>query len=110
MGDVRDYKLREYVRAERVNETGWVNTRNGREFARHGSYLVYGNNGVRLVRGEAFEREYVEVDIAVAEFNPAGKSVGEVVDFMRLNPDEIERVKDAERKGGNRKGILEYRV
>lgn len=107
MGEIRSYRLRENVRAERVTEAGWTNTRNGREFAHYGTYKVYGNNGLRLVRREAFEGEYEPVD-TVAEFNPDNYSVLEVVNFLKLNPDEIERVKAFENRGKQRKTILDY--
>ena len=88
-----------------------VGTRDGVRGARAGDYVVYGNDGTRIVKGSEFDAEYVLVETEESEarkFTPAGKSVEDVVEFLKENPDEVERVKQLERDGGSRKGILNY--
>jgi hypothetical protein len=107
---VKEYRYVKTVRAERVNESGNVITNTGPVFAAEGSYLVYAETGgFKVVDGDVFEKGYSEVK-RDSEFVPQGKTVDQVVDYLKENPDDIERVKQLERDGASRKGILEYEV
>lgn len=111
MGDVLEYRHRDYVKAERLENDGNVYLSGGKSFGKAGDYLVYEANGTRLVKGAEFEREFVVVEESISEsrkFSPLGKTVDEVLEFLREFPDEIDRVKQEERDGGSRKGILDY--
>lgn len=111
MAEVREYKKRDFIRAEKVVESGRVVVGNGPTQVRAGDYLVYGSGATKVVKGSEFEKEYILVEDEESEargYSPAGKSVEEVVNFLKENPDEINRVKQLEKKGGSRKGILSY--
>lgn len=111
MAEVRDYKKRDYVRAELIETDSQVGTRDGMRGAKAGDYLVYESAGTRVVKGSVFNAEFVLVESEESEarqFSPGGKSVEEVLEFLKENPDEVERVKQLERDGGSRKGILNY--
>lgn len=111
MSKVRNYKLREFVKAEKLSKNGDVYTSKGREYAKAGDYLVYNNLGTFIVRGTFFEEQYVAVEQDESDartFTPAGKTVNEVREFMDNNPDECVRVRSLELKGAGRKGITEY--
>lgn len=114
MSDYQEFRARETVKAIRLTEDGYVFTKNGKEFGRVGDYLQdVPNDGVFLVSGEWFDENYEPIPEAVTEarkFSPTGKTIPEVLEFLKENPDEIERVKQLERDGGSRKGILEYEV
>jgi hypothetical protein len=113
MSDYQEYRKREYVKALKLTESDYVFTTNGKEFGREGDYLMQTEDGTYLVSGEWFDEQYEPVPEEVTEarkFVPAGKTVEQVIEFLRENPEEIERVKQLERDGGSRKGILEYAV
>lgn len=114
MSEYQEYRARESVRALKLTESDYVFTKNGKEFAREGDYLMeIPDDGVFLVSGEWFDEKYEPIPEAVSEarkFTPTGKTIPEVLEFLKENPDEIERVKQLERDGGSRKGILEYEV
>lgn len=111
MSEVLEYKHREYVKAEKLDKDGNVYLAGGKSPAKTGDYLVYEEKGTRLVKGEDFERDFVLVEESVSEarkFSPIGKTVDVVLEFLHEHPDEVDRVKQEERDGGSRKGILEY--
>lgn len=111
MGDVQEYRHREFVRAEKLEGNGTTFTGNGVVEYHEGDYLVYGEKGTVLVKGSVFEREFVLLEESVREarqFTPAGKTVEAVLEFLKENPDEVSRVKELEASGGKRRGILEY--
>lgn len=102
------YRVKGTISAERVEEASRVMTTSSVAWANEGDYLVH-DNGTVLVSKDEFERIYEEVsDEGDKEFHPAGKTVPQVLEFLDENPDQVERVKQDERDGGNRKGILEY--
>lgn len=111
MAEARDYKLRTHVRAEKLEKDKSVGTANGVQTGYAGDYLVHvPGYGTKLVKGNAFEAEYVPVgdeEKVVAEFTPKGKTVDVVLEFLSANPGERERVLQEERDGASRKGILE---
>lgn len=109
---VQEYRLKNHVIAERIPEGGEVFTVRGKEFANEGDYLVH-SLGATLIPGSVFDAQYEVVPDSIVQarkFNPDGKTVDEVLNFFRENPDEIERVKELERGGGNRKGITDYEI
>jgi len=63
----------------------------------------------RVMAGEDFDAEYDEIQ-GDAEFHPAGKTEDAVLEFLAANPDQVDRVKQEERDGASRKGILNYDV
>lgn len=111
---MNEYRARGTVHAEKVAESGNVVTNNGVVFAPEGSYLVYAKDGgFTVVDGDVFEKEYAEVKSekkSDKDFVPQGNTVDQVVEYFRDNPDDVERVKQLERDGASRKGILEYEV
>lgn len=113
MGEILEFRPREILRAERVEEFARVVTINGVEEAKPGEWLAYVPGGVQILANSYMEREYELVPESVSEsrkFTPGGKTVDEVLEFFREYPEEVERVKQLERDGGSRKGILEYEV
>lgn len=114
MSEYQDYRSRHAVKALKLTETENVFTTSGKEFAEAGDYLLKSADGlVYLVKEDAFDDMYELVPEAVTAaraFTPDGKTIPEVVEFFKDNPDEIERVKQLERDSGSRKGILEYEV
>lgn len=105
---MKEYRVKATVRAEKIEETSRVMTDTGVSEANAGDYLVYLNGGgCIVVQGSEFDDKYAEVK-GDNEFHPAGNTVDAVVEFLKNNPDQIDRVKQEERDGGNRKGILEY--
>jgi hypothetical protein len=110
---IQEYRLREYVQAERIEHSGTVFTSHGPVFGKEGDYLLHRSGRVVYVVADAFEDKYEPVPEDVSEarkFVPGGKTVDQVLEFLKENPDEVERVKKLEREGGSRKGILEYEV
>jgi len=105
----KEYRSKKRVIAEKVEESGQVMTSNGPGFAFAGDYLVHEVTGTRVVAGEDFDAEYDEIQ-GDAEFHPAGKTVDAVLEFLAANPDQVDRVKQEERDGASRKGILNYDV
>lgn len=113
MGDIVEYMSTRRVLAEKLDEGEYVNATSGRIWGNAGDYVTYTADGAYVVPGDEFEREYKPIPEDVSEarkFIPAGKTVEQVVEFLKENPDEIERVKQLERDGGSRKGILEYEI
>lgn len=111
MGDVQEYRARGTIRAEKVEEDTRIVTVHGVENVKAGDYLVYQSGGVSVMSGAAFEKEYVVLEESVSEarkFTPAGKTVEVVLEFLKANPDEIERVRELEEDGASRKKILDY--
>lgn len=104
---MKEYRLKGTIQAEKVPENTRMVTVHGPVDIEAGDYLIYTHEGVKVVNGKLFENEYSEVK-GDSEFKPAGKLVDVVVEFMRENPDQVERIKQEERDGANRKGILEY--
>jgi hypothetical protein len=60
-------------------------------------------------RSHVADRSELPADLPVSDadplFHPDGKSVSEVIDYLRANPAEVERVRTEERLGANRKTI-----
>ena len=105
--DPKVYRRSGTVKAEQVSVTGPVSTGNGLGFANEGDYLVYGDQGTYVVTCGDFEDNWTEVK-GDPEYSPAGKTVDQVIDFMRENPDQVDRIKSEEKSGGQRKGILNF--
>lgn len=109
---VNEYRARNTVRAEQLEEGGNHVTANGVSYIPAGDYLVHiPGYGTRRVEKDAFESEYVVITDAEAEvraYVPEGQTVEKVLEFLRDNPDEVERIKALESVAGKRKGILEY--
>lgn len=103
----KEYRSKARVTAEKLTETGQVMTSNGPGFAFAGDYLVHGAMGTRIIPGEDFEHGWDEVK-GDNEFHPAGKTVEIVTAFLDEHPDEVDRIKQEERDGASRKGILDY--
>lgn len=110
MGEIQNYVSRRRVMAEKLTEGEYVNSSAGRRWANSGDYVVYTGEGAFIVPGAEFEREYELIPSDVSKYDPAGKTVPEVIEFMRENPREVERIKELESIGGARKGILDYAV
>lgn len=114
MSEYQQYRSRHAVTALKLEESEYVFTTRGKEFGNVGDYLLKSTEGyVTLVDQESFDNMYEPVPNEVTEarkFSPTGKTIPEVLEFLKGNPDEIDRVKQLERDGGSRKGILEYEV
>lgn len=110
MGDIQNYVSRRRVMAEKLESGEYVNSSTGRRWANSGDYVVYTGEGAFIVPGAEFEREYELIPSEVSKFSPEGKTIPEVLEFLKDNPGEVERVKELEAKSGNRKGIIEYEV
>jgi hypothetical protein len=107
---VKEYRVKATVQAERVEENSRVMTNAGVQEVNSGDYMVYLNGGgTIIVQGDVFDEMYAEVK-GDSEFHPAGNTVEQVLEFLADNPDQLDRVKQEERDGGNRKGILSYEV
>jgi hypothetical protein len=104
---MKEYRVKGYVLAEKIAESGNVNTPTGVRYAEAGDYLVYDASGSHIEPGAEFEDLYEEVK-GDSEFHPAGKTVEDVIAFLKENPDQVNRVKEEEAKGAKRKGIAEY--
>ena len=105
---MKEYRVKATVHAERVEENSRVMTNAGVQEVNAGDYLVYLNGGgTVVVQGDVFDDTYAEIK-GDSEFHPAGNTVETVLEFLKNNPDQIDRVKQEERDGGNRKGILSY--
>lgn len=105
---IKDYRVSATIKAERVEKGGNVVTHLGPMYAGEGDYLVYQPDGsVTIWDKERFETHYSEVK-GNDEFHPAGKTVDTVVEYMRENPDQVDRIIQEERDGSSRKGIVEY--
>lgn len=110
---VQEYRRREFIRAERIAENGVVFTARGAVWGNEGDYLVHRDGEVWYCDQESFEDEWEVIPKNVSEarkFTPDGKTVDQVLEFFRDNPDEVERVKGLERLGVGRKGITEYEI
>ena len=108
---MKTYRNREVVAAYQVEEPGEnVHTRNGVQWAPSSSWAVYGILGVEIMSDSAFTAWYAEEsDTTEAGFSPIGKTVESVLEYLDLNPDEVERVKEIESGTANpRKGIMSY--
>lgn len=105
---MKEYRVKATVHAERVEENSRVMTHAGAQDVNAGDYLVYLNGGGTIVvQGDVFDDTYAEIQ-GDSEFHPAGNTVEQVLEFLADNPDQVDRVKQEERDGGNRKGILSY--
>lgn len=103
----REYKLRENVVAKRVEKTGNVGTHSGLYYAHKGDYIILENGRTYLQKGSEFDKKYMECE-GDTEFHPAGRKLDEVIAHMTEFPDDVERIKSEESKGGKRKGILGF--
>jgi len=104
---MKEYRVKRNVFAEKVEESGRVNTPTGLQWAEAGDYLVHDDNGSHLEPGVEFEDVYVEIQ-GDSEFHPAGNTVERVVEFLKENPDQAERIQAEELNGAKRKGIADY--
>lgn len=102
-----EYRPKGTIWAEKIAEDARIVTVLGPLDVSKGDYLIHTHEGVRVVNGVVFENEYVALETK-PEFHPAGKTVEEVVSYLRDNPDEVERIVQEERDGASRKGILDY--
>lgn len=107
MSEVKEYRARDNIRAKRIDKDCRVVADNRPRNVKAGDYLVYDAKGAHLVDGKEFEKLYREVE-GDSEFHPAGNTVENVVEFLKANPDQVDRVKAEEKKGANRKGIVEF--
>jgi hypothetical protein len=114
MSEYQEFRSRHYVKALKLTETENVFTTSGKEFAEAGDYLLKtADNLVYLVKEDAFDDMYELVPEGVSEarkFTAEGRTVEEVLNFFKSNPDEVSRVKALEAEGASRKGILDYEV
>lgn len=112
MGEVKRYRSRVEIQAERIEEAGNVATSIGVMSANVGDYLVYKTpGGTMLVDGESFQDQFEEMasEHSDGEFTPIGKTVEQVIAYMAENPDDVTRVKMIEDDSPNpRKGIMGY--
>jgi len=104
---IKKYRCKSVIQAEEIQQSGTISTSNGPQYAHKGDFLVYGLVSTYIVSRELFLQENEEVPES-EEFNPAGKSATDVIQFMRENPDQVSRVKALENEGGKRKTILEF--
>lgn len=107
MSEAKEYRPRENVFAKQLEKDCRIVADNRPRNAKAGDYVVYAKDGAHLVDGKEFERLYREVE-GDSEFHPAGNTVETVVEFLKANPDQVDRVKAEEKKGANRKGIVEF--
>jgi len=104
---MKEYRSRETIRARRVEKPERISTILGVMTARIGDYVALVPGGEQILSAEYFESHYSEIK-GDSEFVPAGKTVEQVIEFLKENPDQVERVKELEKNGANRKGIAEY--
>lgn len=108
MSEVKEYRVKGIVKAEKVEKACTLVTENGPGWANEGDYLVYQDDGgVLVVDADTFESVYT-VNTGDSEFHPAGNTVEEVISFLKANPDQVDRVKAEEATGANRKGIADF--
>lgn len=107
MAEYKEYRNKDTTKAMRLEESGTVGTYHGPVYAKEGDYLVRGEYGVYLVPGGVFDEIYVELE-GDNDWSPAGKTVEQVKEFLNENPDQVDRVRKLEFKGGNRKSVMEY--
>lgn len=106
--EMKTFKHRDYVKADRVESACVVGTHTGPQTAKAGDYVMYvEDKGAFLVNGEDFDRDFVEIK-GDPDFHPTGNTVETVLAFLDDNPDEMTRIKGEESEGANRKGIMEY--
>lgn len=110
MGDILEYQSRRRLMAEKLESAERVNSSSGPRWANAGDYVVYTGEGAFIVPGHEFEAEYEVIPTEVSKFSPEGKTVPEVLEFLKNNPGEVDRVKEIEAKNGERKGILDYEI
>lgn len=113
MGDILEYQSKRRLLAEKLETPERVNATNGVSWANAGDYVIYTGTGAFIIPGAEFEAEYELIPESVSEarkYSPVGKTVPEVIEFLKENPAEVERVKEIESRNGERKGILEYEV
>lgn len=105
-----EYRPRGIVFAEKVDNDSRIVTVLGPIDVSAGDYLIHTHEGVRVVNGKLFENEYEKVsdNSEPEEFHPAGKSVDVVTEYMRNNPNEVDRIIQEERDGASRKRITEF--
>lgn len=120
MSEIREYNLRENIRAERVEQSGRIVTANGPIDVVEGEYIVHKENGTERVNGKEFEDKYAPVSGSDSRdedsendretgFSPVGKSVAQVTEYMDSHPDEVTAIKARESESNTpRKGIMEY--
>lgn len=131
MSQIREYNLRENIRAERVEKSGRIVTANGPIDVVEGEYIIYRNSGTERVNGQEFEDMYAPVSDSDSEndgaqlysihrnggtkndresaFSPVGKSVAQVIEYMNEHPEEVEAIKRREGESNTpRKGIMGY--
>ena len=102
-----EFRPKGTIWAEKVTEDSRIVTVLGPLDVKAGDYVIHTHDGVRVVNGQVFENEY-EVVESKPVFHPAGKTVEEVVNYLKSNPGEVDRIVQEERDGASRKGILEY--
>lgn len=120
MSGIREYNLRENVRAEKVEESGRIVTASGPIDVVEGEYIVHTANGTERVNGKEFEDKYAPVSGSDSRdedsendretgFSPVGKSVAQVTEYMDSHPEEVDAIKRREGESNTpRKGIMEY--
>jgi len=131
MSQIREYNLRENIRAERVEKSGRIVTANGPIDVVEGEYIIHRNGGTERVNGQEFEDKYAPVSDSDSEndgaqlyiihrnggtkndresaFSPVGKSVAQVIEYMNAHPEEVEAIKRREGESNTpRKGIMGY--
>lgn len=104
---MKEYRSRETIKARRVEKPERLSTILGVMTARVGDYVARVEGGIQILSAEYFESHYAEVK-GDSEFVPAGKTVEQVIEFLKANPEQVDRVKELESRGANRKGIAEY--
>jgi hypothetical protein len=108
MPEFKTYRSTEIIRAYRVEgESVRIPTVLGVMEARDGDYVALVEGGEQILSPDWFEANYSELR-GDNEFHPDGKTVEQVVEFMKLNPDQVPRIIAEENAGAGRKGITGY--
>jgi hypothetical protein len=107
MSELKQYRDKNTVYAICLVNGGAIGLSSGLGFAGVGDYVIHENGTTRLIEKEDFESRYVELE-GDSEYSPVGKLVDDVVVFMKENPDQVDRIKELELAGAERKGIMNY--
>jgi hypothetical protein len=108
MSEVKEYRVKRTIKARRLN-AGVTGTSNGPVTVCDGDYEVYIDNRTFVMSKDVFEDTYEENE-GDNEYSPEGHTVEQVIEFMKENPDQINRVKQIEKQHGERKTIMEYKA
>lgn len=126
---MKTYRNLEIVSAYKTEEFERIVTRDGVRDVAAGMWVLYGEDGVRLMDDAPFLARFGEWDVVTGAdpvepssgdtglrdsgdalfYDPNGKPVSEVVAYMAEHPNEVEAIKDLESTARiPRKGIMEF--